>query len=46
MKRLRDDVITEHQRWATTYTKGMAIGLPILARMAVDGIINHIFTNW
>ena len=46
LKRSRDDIITEHQRWATTYTRGMAIGLPILARIAVEGIIKHIFTNW
>ena len=46
MKSLKEEIYMEHQQWATIYSRDMAIGLPILARLAVDGIVNAVFTNY
>ena len=43
MKNLREEKSIQHQQWSDSYTKHMAVGLPIIARLAVDGIVNAIF---
>ena len=32
-----------HQQWSDSFSKSMAMGLPIIARLAVDGIVKAIF---
>ena len=36
----------DHQQWATIYAKDMSIGLPIMARLAVDGVIAATLTEY
>ena len=43
---LREERSILHQEWSDSYTKHMAMGLPQLARLAVDGIVKAIFMKY
>ena len=46
MRKLKEDIYMDHQQWATIYAKDMSLGLPIQARLAVDGVISSILTEY